>query len=236
MKTLTYIAIILITIVAVFYFTAEKPTKTEVVLIFDRTDKFLSSPDGNEILSLYDLKANPNRGATFRLVQITDVDYTPTIEANMPPFTTFGGSQITRVTDRAKFQAEIKNALSSLNAKNQSKAYSSIYAPLVRELARLKESTADTKILLLYSDLMENTDFVSFYSSPTLALVKTKPDTIRDLLGKQAPIPDLTGIEIHIIYEPKDHSENSVFTSVSHLYKSMLEAKGAKVLIGANLM
>ena len=56
---------------------------------------------------------------------------------------------------------------------------------MAKELNRLSQSTEDKKFLLVYSDLMENTDEISFYDSKNLDSIKTNPEKIKQYFDSQ---------------------------------------------------
>ena len=115
---------------------------------------------------------------------------------------------------------------------------SSVYLPIARELRRLSRVNSDKKILLVFSDLIENTDFLTFLgtdSEKTLSKLKNKPEKIEEILHKELPLPDdLQGIIVYIIHDV-DIDTEPFFKPLSRLYQKMLEKRGAIVNIQANL-
>lgn len=236
MKKWILISAVLIGLGGFIYWASYVPaSSTEVVVAVDRTDTFLARPLPDEILSLYDLKNNPYTEARFRLVQISDVDYNPVTKIHLKPTTSFSINELDRPKEVAEFGGKVKNAFNSLKEESQEKSHSSVYAPIARELQRLSESKANKRVLVIFSDLMENTDTLNFYVPETLAKLKSNSASIQNILEEQVPLPNLVGIEVYIIFEPQDYGENLDFRIASEFYKSLFKSKGAKVTIGANL-
>jgi len=94
----------------------------------------------------------------------------------------------------------------------------------------LSASPAKEKYFLIYSDLMEN-DEVSFYDHTTLALLYNHPQIIRQRLEKSVDLHNLPGIRVWLLYEPASFNENNTYMAITHIYKQLLEAKGATVHI-----
>ena len=82
---------------------------------------------------------------------------------------------------------------------------------------------------------MENDLQESLYSKEQLKQLKNSPEVFREKLESRKSLPDLSGIEIHIVFLPKDKEDDNEFQIVSDFYRKMLEAKGARVFISANL-
>ena len=81
---------------------------------------------------------------------------------------------------------------------------------------------------------MENTDLVSFYHSKTFKFLQSNPGAMKKLFEQQ-PLNSLTGIEVNLLFQPKDTAQDEQFKVVSGFYRKLLEDKGAQVTIGANL-
>ena len=82
---------------------------------------------------------------------------------------------------------------------------------------------------------MENTNSLSFYNNKDFKKLKTKPDEIQNYFETMQSINSLSGIEVYFIYQPTDIANDEQFRIISGFYKKMLESKGAKVTISANL-
>jgi hypothetical protein len=116
-----------------------------------------------------------------------------------------------------------------------SKPNSSVYIPIVEALSFLKNTKAETKVLLIYSDLMENGENISLYNQASLKNMKENPGSLTDFYESKMTLPDLSGISVYLIYRPSNTKEDERFQIVSGFYKKMFENKGAKVFIQANI-
>ncbi|MBI4930852.1 MAG: hypothetical protein HY841_08835 [Bacteroidetes bacterium] len=233
------IIITLILAAAIIFLAARALTKTtitEVTLMKDITDAHLSQPYPEDVLRLYDLKKDKWSGSVFRFINISDVNYNNVSQTSIESASQWLSNDFERDEEVKQFVGSIKRILTDTMNEKIGRNRSSVFVPVAHELKRLNESKADRKILLLYSDLMENSEELSFYKSEKLILLKKNPQFFRDYFDKQAKLDSLTGIEIHIVYQPKDTKENQEFIVVSEFYKVFLESKGAKVEISANLV
>lgn len=239
MKTLTQILIIaLLSIAAVFMFQScsDNNYDTDASVLFDRTDSFLARPDTNAIKKLFPMENSLWHGYRFHLMTLSDVDFNPTYEAEIAPACEYLSNLYGRKDEAQVFYKSIDSAFSKALAQPEGKPHSSLYIPLAIELKRLSQSTARRRMLAAYSDLMENTSVISFYKAGNFKLLKENPDSVKKIFENEIPLPNLSGIEIHFVYEPKDEQQNDLFRAVSGFYKAWLENKGAKVNIEANLI
>jgi len=234
MKTIITAIIIVTAITLIVAWTSQSPATTEISAFRDITDKHLAQPDANEIFSLYNLE-NKWNGAIFHFTDVTNVSYNQEKSAKLEARNEWLSNELDRNKEIAKFKNEVSGIIAYYKKVTIGKDNSSVYVPIARELNRLHESKADKKILLLYSDLMENTSEMSFYDKRNLKLLKTNPVAISKYFEAQIPLQCLQGINIYIIFQPNGIEEDGQFKIVSEFYKKMFEAKGAVVQIVANL-
>lgn len=208
----------------------------ESVLVDHTEDTFLAKPDKEAIKQGLDADKDIWQGYKYRMITITDVDYNPVYQAEILPDCEYLSNSYNRNDEVQKFFLEIDSAFQKTNDLTSGKMRSSIYIPLARELKHLSESTAKRKVLIIYSDLMEYSFLADFYKKTTLEKLENNPEVIEQILEKALPLADLKGIEVMIIYQPRNNTESRQFGIVSVFYKHLLENKGAKVTIGANLI
>lgn len=93
-----------------------------------------------------------------------------------------------------------------------------IFKILSEELNRLNKSDADSKVLIINSDLMENS-FIDFTNSVNANRIKKTPNEIEEQLIEKYPLGDLKDINIYIIYKPLNKWDSERFEIVSGFYK-----------------
>lgn len=214
---------------------SERNTTTELVIARDITDSRIEQPKLEEIFSLFGLTENPLNGAIFKFQNLSDVSYNQRSQLRIEQQNKWLSNEMERQGEIKKFKIAIESKLEQSPSDTIEKENSSIYLPIARELNQLSQSKSDRRILVVYSDLMENTLEFSFYRKGDFELVKNQPDSLQKRFEKELLISPLSGIEIYFIYQPKDIKSDQRFQIISEFYKKLLESKGAKVTISANL-
>lgn len=213
---------------------SEKPHTTEIVMLRDITDPSTEKPSIDALVTLFDLKKYPLNGAKFRFGNLSDVSYNRTSEARIAPQDKWTSNEMERAREIEKFKKEVENSIST-SKDSANRNNSSLYLPIARELNLLSKSKTERKILVIFSDLMENTPGLSFYRVGDFQLLKTNPDSLKNYFESKLAINPLGGIEIYFIYQPKEMVSDERFQSISEFYRKLLESKGATVSISANL-
>ena len=237
MKTLLYIIITLI-VISVSWVGLSKISpveKTDTSVINDLTDNFLSRPKPESIIHLYDFTNNKWMEGEFNYIELTDLNINSIQHASIGTKSLFLRNEFKRKDEIKSFITKIDTIIPSSSNITSGKDNSAIYNPVAKELNRLGKSTTTNKIMLIYSDMMENTDKISFYDSDVLHGLKSKPEKMRQFFESQVKLNDLKGIRIYIIYQPMNTQQDNAFNIVSNFYKQFFESKGATVEITANL-
>ena len=133
------------------------------------------------------------------------------------------------------FKNEVLQIVTAAGNDIVGKNNSSVFLPIANALNELARSKAQRRVLLIYSDLMENTMDISFYTKKQFQLLTTNPDSIKKQFEHLQTLQNLNGIEVNFIYQPTDSQNDKVFAIVSAFYKKLFEDKGAKVNISANI-
>jgi hypothetical protein len=235
MKTLLSIILIVAVVILIVSCTSHTSSYMEVVLVRDITDSFLSQPKLEEITPLFGLENNQWQGAKFRFVDISDVSYNHVYETSINSENKWFSNEFKRRKKVKTFYAGVSQILNTSEKETVGKNNSAVYAPIAQELNRLSQSPSQNKVLLIYSDLMENTNDMSFYDMQKFDLLKTNPDSISKYFEAQVPLLNLQGIKIYLVFQPNGMAEDEQFKMVSNFYKKLFESKGATVEITANI-
>lgn len=214
---------------------SEKNTTTELVIARDVTDSIIAQTKTEEIFNLFGLTENPLNGAIFKFQNLSDVSYNQRSQVKIEPQNKWLSNEMERQGEIKKFTIAIESKLAKSTIDSIEKENSSIYLPIARELNQLSQSKSDRRILVVFSDLMENTPEFSLYRKGDFELLKNQPDSLQKRIEKQLLISPLSGVEIYFIYQPKDIKSDERFQLISEFYKKLLVSKGAKVTISANL-
>lgn len=235
MKTATTIFSIfgVIAISLFFQSCTGQPYSVEQSVLVDLTDSFLAKPDVEMHRKLFENKDVWN-GYRFRISTITDINYNAAQGADIAPDCKYLSNIFKRKKKMKIFYEEMDSAFASILQTPSGKTKSTVYFPMTLELSRLSKSEAQRKILTVYSDLMEHSSLVSFYDKKIVQMLKESPDSVKKVLETQISLPNLSGIDVYFVHEPRNAEESNVFFIVSGFFKKWFESQGAKVNIGAN--
>ncbi|HKR07327.1 MAG TPA: hypothetical protein VJY62_22020 [Bacteroidia bacterium] len=234
MKTALVFICLLVIGALICVFTYQTPSTTEITVFRDVTDKYLSRPEATEILSLYNFSSEYKwNGGIFRYSTLSDISYNSISEITINAENKWLSNEPERDKEIKKFMEKISDITSQEDSIG--KMHSSVYLPLARELKRLSKSDSERRIVIIYSDLMENDPDVSLYEKKEFELLTSNPGSLVKLFKSKEPLPSLSGIEIYIVYRPSDVAKDAEFRVVSEFYRKMLERNGARVNISANL-
>ena len=235
MKIYIYTILILVALIFAVTVMDSKPTSADLAVLYDVTDKHLARPHAEEIIRLYDFSESRWNGGIFHFVDLSDVSYTRTQEKKIEPVGKWLSNEIQRDKDIENFQKGITEIIYNAEHEVIGKNHSSIYLPIARELNKLSQSKSEKRVLLVYSDLMENRSALSFYNNKTFQLLKSDPDRTRNFFEVEQPLNSLTGIEVYLLFQPVDTIQDDQFKVVSEFYRKLLNDKGAQVTVSANL-
>ena len=145
-----------------FFPTESFETKETVISIMrDVTEKHPSQIDPLSIHTQLNLREHKHDGYTFRFVDLSDVSLNPVTEITLDASPMLLSNEMSRDKEIKQVEDSIAKALAQSDTSGRK--HSSIYIPIAKELTVLRDSEADSKILVVYSDLMENTPQLSLY-------------------------------------------------------------------------
>ncbi|MFA6924903.1 MAG: hypothetical protein WC223_11705 [Bacteroidales bacterium] len=208
---------------------------TEVVVMSDITDAMLVKPNKNDAESFFDLNKNRWNGAMFKLVDISDVSFNRSQKAGIEAENDWLSNEAKRIDKVNSFYSNVEQIFNDVSKMKTGKDNTSIYVPISQELNILSESKAENKIMLVYSDLMQNTYEISFYNSETLNSLSSKADSVSKYFESQVVLKNLNGITIYFVYQPLNIGNDEEYKIVSKFFKNIFESKGAKVIITAGI-
>jgi hypothetical protein len=212
---------------------------TDITVISDLTDSFLLYPLSEPILALYDFNGNADQAARFQLVLISDKRYNPSETATLESgaiteeHNTNDDIELREQVVYA-FQDAIRKIITELPKRFpvHPLGHSECFATVASELQRLATNEASQRILIIYSDLAENTEDFSLYRDHDERLLQDNPRKVLHILQKKCSLPDnLTGISVYLVYNPPNRESDIRYSRIVALYQSALKARGARVII-----
>ncbi|MFV0571712.1 MAG: hypothetical protein ACK5M1_04665 [Xanthomarina gelatinilytica] len=207
------------------------PKSITVAVLADKTDSVIPKPNIPHIKYFMDSPVYEKGKRAFWYGTITNTSVNAQYKAELSGSTLLENS-LKRKTDVERFYKEIASHLEHEN--NTSKTYnnSSIITPLVAELNRIKQSNSADKVVLLYSDILEASDLLNVYETKGYLELRSHPDRVVERLEQQLFIGDLTGVELYIIYYPKELKDNRLFEQMLSIYRKLFEGSGLVIRVG----
>lgn len=205
-----------------------EPMKTLAVsVLVDHTDVLELSPEKNAIYGLFHLerksKTNVEQGVRIRVSEISSVDFNHTEDIAIPPVNLRKINIKERQKEINTFYDRLDKVFSS-HTELKEQSQSSIFLPVCREAVRLSKLNDDTKLLILYTDLMEHSDWFNAYKQYTLP-----EEVLVKKFNEQMVLPDLTGIHMVLRYIPRNSEDNTRYRKLVSVYTKVFESKGATI-------
>jgi hypothetical protein len=196
-----------------------------ITIAIDRTDPLLLYPNAEAISAQLGLKQDMWQGIEVMVIFMQDTDSGESKRITLARESKWTGNTTIRKAKVEQFKKELGVALAPIK-RSGSLGHSIIYRNIAKGLTALAACQATKKYLLVYSDLMEN-DQLNFYKPYTIDRIRKDPDSVRQRLEQIAAIPDLSGIQVWLLYQLPSYEANNSYRDVAHFYTQLLEAKGA---------
>jgi len=215
-----------------------KEPKAQHVYSFlhDITDPMIAQPDANEFLSLIDAADIKLR---YRI--ISDVDFNPVTETkrSAPPsgLSSLFSNSLEEKKKKKSFEVDCKKILVKKDP-IEGEAHSSIFDPLMAELEYLSSlSDHHKKHLIIYSDLLDNCRWISFYRGTDRWLLANHPNKVVQRYQKRVSekLKEIKNVEVHIIFIPENHYANVRFKQLQKVYLALFSELNIPISFSGNL-
>lgn len=204
--------------------------------MYDTTDPFLAFPTASE-LNDYMKVVNTHKRIIFRYRECSSVDITPSQQfVREAEQRGLFANQVQEKRKARAFKKGLAQLLSNVDTTSVS-THSSIFDPVVNELKKLSNiKNVDRKMLILYSDLMDNTVWVSFYRHADKKLLYGhSPHLVQRFATKLGHIKRDSTISIHVIYQPRDVYDSERYKHLRWLWSEVFTAHNISISFSANL-
>ena len=221
----------------------ESKHSVQVGVIVDITDPHSLLPIADPILKLYQFDISKNTEASFEICSLTDKHLNPDIEYHLPEGSiteknNTGDDPQYREKLVLSFYDKIKQAISSFDSASNvdtSLGHSECFATIAENLRGLNRKKAETNLLIVFSDLQENSEIFNCYPKANQELLQRRPNKVMEIFNNTHLLPDsLKGIKIFFVYEPHNREEDQRFNAIAEIFRVLLESRGAEVRIQAN--
>lgn len=140
--------------------------------------------------------------------------------------------EVTRTKQVREFLSQMDSILTVVVPDSTTQNHSFIYGKILSEVTELASSPMSRKILLVYSDLIENSHILNGYSLDITSANAQKK--VIKAFEDYGSLSSLDGIEIWLIYQPTSINTDQRFVFFSGIYKKLFEQYGAKVYISGS--
>ncbi len=200
------------------------------------TENRASHLNAEQVIEQLDLNQHKHDAFTFRFINLSDVSMNQITQFSLKASPVLLSNEIARDKEVKEMESTILAHLNNVDQDSLGRSHSSIYLPIAKELTLLGSSGSDRKVLVVYSDLMENTDQLSFYNEQSTAMLQSNPKGIKSIFKSIQPLPDLKGVQVYFIYQPSSQNADVLYKRISTIYKDLLTEKGARVYIQPNFI
>lgn len=220
----------------------EKVITTQICVLIDVSDvRFKNenyvSENVPKLLTLMklDKQSSGFSGGEIKLSLINEISdsKSKTIKIKSGVTGLMGENPLNRRDEVEKFKTELEESFSAVLAQvNWGTDASKIYQKITRELIKMKNSAADKKYLIIYSDMLENSNLFSFYGAnwkTNIEKMMEDPNTTLEKLAKNGPsLPDLSEFMIYIVTMRTPENDEKINLS-EQFWTSIFEYQGATV-------
>ena len=248
MKRISYFLAQIILLPALFSCQEEPATTTQISVLIDVTDKRFEDKDFvsdnlPKLLQIMDLDKETGgySGGEIKLSLINEVSDSKSKSIKIEAAKTglMGENKLNRKDEVDRFYGNLENTFTQiLNDANWGTDASKIYQKIARELIKMKNSDYDKKIMVIYSDMLENSNLFSFYGATWKTNIQKMIENPEEFLSKLAEkgpaLPDLSEFEIYVITSRTSENDEKVNLS-EQLWMTLFKYQGATVTFNSGL-
>jgi len=169
----------------------------------------------------------------FKIRYIGDVLYTESLVKNLASAKPTTSNIYLRNTLIKNYIKDIQQDIQEAQNLPFDKNHSLVFETITHELQLLQKSLAERKTLIVTSDLMENSTWLSLYEAGNYHSLIHETEQIFELYKERFTPMDLSGIEVYFTYQANNYQEGKTYEKLGYIYKKLLEENGAKVHIGS---
>ena len=155
------------------------PTTVQESVLIDKTDSFIVKPDATEILTLTHLQDDKFKTVRLRIQSVSNVNYNPITSLELPAAIPLLTNPTERDNEALEFINRTKAKIDSINSLPAGLQHSSIYLNVIEEVNKMASLEGNQKIVIVYSDLLENSPLFNMYNTKQQRLLKTNLHSVK---------------------------------------------------------
>lgn len=212
------------------------PAGTSLYLFVDITDPDTGRLSASSIIGTATNGQSINDALTLHVETLSPYHHNMVQEFKLPKESLLLGNPTIRKRSVQKLTKQLDTVLLKMYAEQDSKEQSNIFEPILTAANELSTSNTSKKIIIVSSDLQENTPAFSYLKKSDSMLLKTNPNEVERILLNGIPVKDLKGVTIYLIHTPRSLHDDDLFNQFAKLYKRFYEKHHAVVIIQNNLI
>ncbi len=226
----------------------ETPQTTAICVLIDVSDARFKNENyiGDNLPKIIKLmKLNKETGGysggQVKLSLINEVSDSKSRSVNIEMAETgmMGENPLNRMDEVKRFYADLENEMSNVLEKaDWGTNASKIYQKVTRECIKMNRIEADRKYMVIYSDMLENSELFSFYGKNWKSHIEkmmAEPERTLVKLSRSGPaLPDLSEFEIFIVATRTSGNDEQINLS-EQFWTTLFEYQGASVTFSSNL-
>lgn len=236
---IAFFCIIFLYAIVFIYGCKEKDTiqhsKSEsITFLFDITDAFQNEVSTEKLERIIGLKGEPYKGVNIHISSISDLSMNNEKVIDIAPTNYLMTNDKLRKENIAELYKNIESEIAILS-NIEKKKQSTIFENIALHAKTLSKETSSKKTMYIWSDLRENSSNISLYKNRDIQLLLNNPDEFTNKLIDGISVSDLTGINIYIIYQPKNSEEDKIFHALKPIYEKIFTEHHAHIEFKPNL-
>lgn len=213
----------------------QEASNINISVMEDITERdFKLSPSSESILPLYDFNNDMWKGAKFRYSVLSSINFNEQYNCSLPSETSLLGNEPQRKHLVKSFKNNVRFILDSSQHQN-TESYSAIWEPIVKEMKSLQGKEI-SYTLYIYSDLLENSSWFSFYRKKDQRKLENRPKEIVELyLNKANGIKKHSHLKVIVMYQPRSVKEDADYQIMVSLYQQVFDKLELPISFKTNL-
>lgn len=233
--TLAIIVLGITTYIGLHYAKNQVYQHNEISILIDVTDVQKYPITASAVTSLVGINERKWWSYTARVQTLSNYNYTAIAKVELTDAFVAFSNPNKRTKQIAGFTEALNRQLDSVYQSGSGREHSALYEPIIREANRFS-NLKGKRIMIIQSDLQEHSELFSVYRNVDYALLQHQSEAVINKLTKYLQPQNLQGIDIYIVYEPKDENDNKRFLMMVHVFQKILESHNATVHISANII
>lgn len=215
---------------------------TFITAIIDITDQNNVLPNAEAIIKLYQFNSDKNIDAGLKICTLTDKQLNPDKYLHLP-----GGSitEKDNIEDDPNYREKlivsfynaIRKTIIGFVTENKSTPElhnSECFRIIATEIQTMIHNHERENILLVFSDLQENSELFNCYKKTSQEFLHQNPTEVSKIFENTNLLPkDLKSIKIFFVFAPKNRDEDKRYMDMIGIYKNLFESRGAIVKVQA---